>query len=221
MNASGHPGTSIVWLIEDNAVFRRTLARLLERTAGLNCPQAFGNAEQALRALRDGRAPDFVLMDINLPGMNGITAVRKFKEAAPNALILMLTVFEDNDRVFDAICSGANGYLLKTAPLESIVAAIAEAREGGAPMSPSIARKVLGMFGKFGGTHSHGATIQLTPREREVLQALAEGLSMSEISGKLNISYHTVDSHLRHIYSKLHVRSATAAVAKAVREGLA
>jgi DNA-binding NarL/FixJ family response regulator len=218
---SGGSTSSTVWLIEDNAVFRRTLGRLLDGTDGLSCPHAFGNAEQALSSLRSHAPPDLALMDINLPGMSGIAAVRKFKETAPETLVLMLTVFEDNDRVFEAICAGANGYMLKTAPLESIIAAITEARGGGAPMSPSIARKVLAMFGRFGGPHGHGEKVQLTPREQEVLHALAEGLSMSEISGKLDISYHTVDTHLRHIYSKLHVRSATAAVAKAVREGLA
>ncbi len=212
---------STVWLVEDNAVFRKTLGKLLDATAGLSCPHTFGNAEQALRSLHTSPAPNLVLMDINLPGMNGIAAARKFKEIAPDTLILMLTAFEDNDRVFEAICAGANGYLLKAAPLDSIVSAIAEARNGGAPMSPSIARKVLAMFGRFGGAQSHGEKVQLTPREQEVLHALAEGLSMSEISGKLNISYHTVDTHLRHIYGKLHVRSATGAVAKAVREGLA
>jgi DNA-binding NarL/FixJ family response regulator len=135
-------------------------------------------------------------------------------------LVLILTAFEDNHRVFEAICAGANGYLLKTAPIENIVAAIREVRAGGAPMSPTIARKVLEMFGRFGRATPSAASESLTDRERGVLQALADGLSMQEISGRLGISYHTVDSHLRHIYAKLHVRSATAAVAKAVREGL-
>jgi DNA-binding NarL/FixJ family response regulator len=221
LNASAAADSATVWLIEDNAAFRRALARLLGRTPGLACPHALENAEQALRLLRTDSPPDVVLMDINLPGMNGIAAVRLCKAAAPNALILMLTVFEDNDRVFEAICAGANGYLLKTAPLAAIVAAIHEARQGGAPMSPSIARKVLDMFGRFGGARARAESEHLTPREHEVVKALAEGLSMSEISAKLDISYHTVDTHLRHIYTKLHVRSATAAVAKAVREGLA
>lgn len=209
-----------VWLVEDNRTFRETLARLLNRSAGLTCPQAVGNAEKALRLLATQAAPDLMLLDINLPGLDGIEAVSRFKQAAPQTLVLMLTVFDDNERVFDAICAGANGYLLKTASLEQIVAALREARGGGAPMSPAIARKVLEMFGRQRAASPAPDREPLTAREQEVLKALADGRSMSEISAQLHISYHTVDTHLRHIYAKLHVRSATAAVARAVREGL-
>jgi DNA-binding NarL/FixJ family response regulator len=209
-----------VWLIEDNLDFRDKLARLLNRSPGIICPQAMGNAEQAIRLVTTQPAPDLILLDINLPGLDGIEAVRCFKKSAPDVLVLMLTVFDDNERVFEAICAGANGYLHKTASIEQIVSALREAHDGGAPMSPAIARKVLEMFGRFGSTGSAPAHGPLTAREHEVLKALAEGHSMSEISAQLEISYHTVDTHLRHIYAKLHVRSATAAVARAVREGL-
>ena len=209
-----------VWLVEDNRPFRETLAGLLNRTEGFSCPQAIGNAEKALRLLAAQPAPDMVLLDINLPGLDGIEAVRRFKAAAPDLLVLMLTVFDDNERVFDAICAGANGYLLKTASIAEIVQALREASTGGAPMSPAIARKVLEMFGRFGGGGTSRDGAALTSREQEVLKALAHGSSMSEISAQLHISYHTVDTHLRHIYAKLHVHSATGAVARAVREGL-
>ena len=218
--AATTPRPITVWLVEDNRPFRETLAGLLGRTAGFSCPQAVGNAEKALRLLATQPAPDVVLLDINLPGLDGIEAVRRFKAAAPNLLVLMLTAFDDNERVFDAICAGANGYLLKTASIAEIVQALREASTGGAPMSPAIARKVLEMFGRFGGGGTSREHTTLTTREQDVLKALAHGSSMSEISAQLNISYHTVDAHLRHIYAKLHVHSATAAVARAVRDGL-
>jgi DNA-binding NarL/FixJ family response regulator len=214
------PSLITVWLVEDNRPFRETLAGLLERTEGFSCPQAVGNAEKSLRLLATQPAPDIILLDINLPGLDGIEAVRRFKAAAPDLLVLMLTVFEDNERVFDAICAGANGYLLKTASITEILRALREVRTGGAPMSPAIARKVLEMFGRFGGGGTSRGRATLTTREQDVLKALAHGSSMNEISAQLDISYHTVDTHLRHIYAKLHVRSATAAVARAVRDGL-
>jgi DNA-binding NarL/FixJ family response regulator len=209
-----------VWLVEDNRAFRETLSRLLSRSPGIECQHAIGNAERALRLVDEESAPDLILLDINLPGLDGIEAVRRFKKIAPKTLVLMLTVFDDNERVFEAICAGANGYLHKTASIDQIVSALREAHAGGAPMSPAIARKVLEMFGRIRGTTAAPEHAPLTTREHEVVRALAEGHSMSEISAQLDISYHTVDSHLRHIYAKLHVRSATAAVARAVREGL-
>lgn len=214
------PRPIAVWLVEDNRPFRETLAGLLDRTEGFSCRQSVGNAENALRLLATQPAPDVVLLDINLPGLDGIEAVRRFKATKPDVIVLMLTVFDDNDRVFDAICAGANGYLLKTASIAQIVQALREASTGGAPMSPAIARKVLEMFGRFGGGKSARSSTTLTSREQDVIKALAQGSSMSEISAQLNISYHTVDTHLRHIYGKLHVHSATAAVARAVRDGL-
>ena len=214
------PNPITAWLVEDNRPFREILAGLLDRTECFSCPQAVGNAEKALRLLGTQPAPDVVLLDINLPGLDGIEAVRRFKAVSPDLLVLMLTVFDDNERVFDAICAGANGYLLKTASIAEIVQALREASAGGAPMSPAIARKVLEMFGRFGGGGVSRDRATLTSRELEVLKALAHGRSMSEISAQLNISYHTVDTHLRHIYAKLHVHSATAAVADAAREGL-
>ena len=209
--------TISVWLIEDNHTFRHTVARVLNHVPDLECRHQFANAEDALDALAGGGVPDVVLLDQALPGLDGIAAIRRIKAISPATRVVMLTAFEDHDKVFRAVCAGASGYLLKTASVEKIVEAIHEALAGGAPLSPTVARCVLDMFT---ATATPAADYGLTERERTVLKLMAQGLIKKEIADRLAVSYHTVDTHLRNIYTKLHVHSQTGAVAKAVKERL-
>ena len=206
-----------VWLIEDNHTFRNTVARVLNQVPEFECSQHFANSEEALEKLSAGILPDVVLVDVELPGLNGIEAVRRIKAISPVTRIIMLTVFDDHDKIFKAICAGASGYMLKTSPLEKIVESIREVFAGGAPMTPRVARSVLDMFSDFvTPQHDYG----LTARERNILELMTEGLIKKEIADRLSLSYHTVDTHLRNIYSKLHVNTRAAAVAKALKEHL-
>src|SRR5215510_7996626 len=138
-----------VWLIEDNHSFRNTIARVLNHVPGFCCAHDFSNSEDALETLADGALPDVALVDVELPGMNGIQAVRRMKSMSPATRIIMLTVFDDHDKIFKAICAGASGYLLKTAPVEKIVESIRDVHAGGAPMTPRVARSVLEMFSRL------------------------------------------------------------------------
>jgi DNA-binding NarL/FixJ family response regulator len=206
-----------VWLIEDNHAFRNTVARALGRVEGVDCAQQFANAEDALDALLGGGVPDVILVDVELPGQNGIEAVRNIKSISPATRVVMLTVFDDHEKVFKAICAGASGYLLKTSPVDRIVESINEALAGGAPMTPHVAAAVLKMFSQFGQPrHDYG----LTGREQKILELMTRGLIKKEIADQIGLSYHTVDTHLRNIYTKLHVHSRTGAVAKALKERL-
>ena len=206
-----------VWLIEDNHSFRNTIARLLNQVPGFSCSHNFSNSEDALEALANGSVPDVALVDVELPGMNGIQAVRCMKSMSPATRIIMLTVFDDHDKIFKAVCAGASGYLLKTAPVETIVDSIREVYGGGAPMTPRVARSVLEMFGKLmAPQHDYG----LTSREQNILELMTQGLIKKEIADRLSLSYHTVDTHLRNIYAKLHVHTRSGAVAKALKERL-
>ena len=206
-----------VWLIEDNHIFRNTVARALARVEGVECSQHFANAEDALDALLGGGVPDVVLLDVELPGQNGIEAVRKIKSISPATRVVMLTVFDDHEKVFKAICAGASGYLLKTSPVDRIVESIHEALSGGAPMTPHVASAVLKMFTQFAQPKQDYG---LTSREQRILELMTKGLIKKEIADQLSCSYHTVDTHLRNIYTKLHVHSRTGAVAKALKEHL-
>lgn len=206
-----------VWLIEDNHVFRRTVSRVLNDQPEMECPQAFANAEDALDALMGGAVPDVVLVDVQLPGMNGIEAVKTIKSISPATRVVMLTAFDDSDKIFRAICAGASGYLLKTSPIENIVESIHQALAGGAPLTPQVAQSVLKMFASFAQpVHDYG----LTEREQRILELMTQGFIKKEIADRLDVSYHTVDPHLRNIYTKLHVHSRTGAVAKALKEKL-
>ena len=207
-----------MWLIEDHADSRRVLARVLNRTSTLVCPCTFASCEEALAALRSTPAPDVVLLDIGLPGMNGIEGIPHLKALAPGTHIIILTVFDDQDKVFRAICAGASGYLLKNADEEAIASAVREVMEGGAPVNPRIARLVLNMFATRAAPSKK--EYGLTSREQEVLELIVHGLLKKEIADRLNLSYHTVDNHLRNIYSKLQVHTRSSAVAKAVSEHL-
>lgn len=157
-------------------------------------------------------------MDIQMPGMNGIDGVKAIKTRYPEARILMQTVFEDEDKVFDAICAGASGYILKTASADEMVGAIRSVHAGGSPMTPSIAAKVLARFRANAAPNSSEEEYNLTQRERDVLGLLVKGLSYKMIADRIGISFHTVDSHIRKIYDKLHVSGMAEAVSKAVRK---
>ena len=206
-----------VWLVEDNHTFRNTVARVLSEVEGVECSRHFANAEDALDALLGGAVPDVILLDVELPGKSGIEAVSQIKSISPSTRVVMLTVFEDHEKVFKAICAGASGYLLKTSPVERIVESVHEALDGGAPMTPRVAKSVLDMFARLSRPkHDYG----LTRQEQKILELMAQGLIKKEIADRLTLSYHTVDTHLRNIYTKLHVHTRTGAVAKAFQEKL-
>jgi DNA-binding NarL/FixJ family response regulator len=206
-----------VWLIEDNHTFRKTVTRVLNDVQGVDCSHQFANAEDALDALLGGAVPDVVLLDVELPGQSGIQAVSQIKAISPSTRVIMLTVFDDHEKVFKAICAGASGYLLKTSSIERIVESVYEALEGGAPMTPRVAKSVLDMFAKLSGPERDYG---LTHKEQKVLELMAQGLIKKEIADHLALSYHTVDTHIRNIYTKLHVNTRTGAVAKALQERL-
>jgi DNA-binding NarL/FixJ family response regulator len=206
-----------LWIVEDHAAFRRTLVRVWKSEPDLQCPRDFDSCEKALAALTRDDAPDLILLDVGLPGMSGLDGIRLFKERAPKSLIVILTVFEDDDKVFQAICAGAAGYLLKTSSVADITQAVRDALAGGSPMNPRIARRVLEMFSKLAPKQSDYG---LSEREREILQLMTTGLIKKEIADQLTLSIHTVDTYLRRIYEKLEVNTRTGAVAKALKEGL-
>ncbi len=206
-----------VWLVEDNETFRNTVARALKQVHFLDCSHHFASAEEALHVLEDGVVADVILLDVELPGINGIEAIQRIKSISPATRIIMLTVFDSHDKIFRAICAGASGYLLKASPAESIVSSIREVYSGGAAMTPKVARSVLDMFGRLAAPrHDYG----LTGREQKILELMTQGLIKKEIADQLSLSYHTVDTHLRNIYTKLHVHTRTGAVAKALKERL-
>jgi DNA-binding NarL/FixJ family response regulator len=200
-----------VGIVEDNRDFRNTLSRYVNEAPGFKCVAACESAEDALKEL-PRLAPEVVLMDIHLPNMSGMACTRRLKDLCPAIQILILTVYEDNDRVFGALKAGASGYLLKRADPADILRAIKEVREGGAPMSSQIARRVVQSFSdeKDGAAKLEG----LSEREEEILQHLSKGYSTKEIADRLSVSANTIRTHLQHIYDKLHVRSRTEAVIK-------
>jgi DNA-binding NarL/FixJ family response regulator len=206
-----------IWIIEDHTAFRRTLVRVLNAEDGLQCSRDFDSCEKALAALHREDAPDLILLDVGLPGMSGLEGIRLIKERSPNALVVILTVFEDDDKVFSAICNGAAGYLLKTSSVTEITQAVRDALAGGSPMTSRIARRVLDMFSKLAPKQSDYG---LSDREKEILQLMTTGLIKKEIADGLSLSVHTVDTYLRRIYEKLAVNTRTGAVAKALKEGL-
>ncbi|MBE7500106.1 MAG: response regulator transcription factor [Verrucomicrobiales bacterium] len=201
-------------LVEDNDQLRGTLSRLLARVEDFQFLTAYPNAEDALAGLPQER-PDVVLMDINLPGLNGVECVRRLKPLAPDTQIIMLTVYEDTDNIFNALAAGATGYLLKRTPRAELIDAIRDVRRGGSPMTAHIARKVVQSFQRAGT--SPQPTENLSEREQQVLDCLSQGLIYKEIAEKLGISYETVHTYIRRIYEKLQVRTRTEAVAKFLR----
>jgi DNA-binding NarL/FixJ family response regulator len=209
---------STVSIVEDNDQLRATLARLLNKAEGFRCVSHYPDAESALAAL-PGEKPEVVLVDINLPGMNGVEFVRRLKQAAPEILAVMLTAYEDTENIFNALAAGAAGYLLKRAPRGELLEAIREVRRGGSPMTTHIARKVVQSFQKPGPAPQPGGGggDTLSAREQEVLDLLSQGFLYKEIADKLGISYETVHTYIRRIYEKLQVRTRTEAVAKFLR----
>jgi DNA-binding NarL/FixJ family response regulator len=206
-----------VSIVEDNDQLRATLVRLLNRAEGFQCVGQYPDAESALAALATTR-PEVVLVDINLPGMNGVEFVRRLKQAAPEVLAVMLTAYEDTENIFNALAAGAAGYLLKRAPRSELLEAIREVRRGGSPMTTHIARKVVQSFQKAGPAPPvEGGGDTLSAREQEVLDLLSQGFLYKEIADKLSISYETVHTYIRRIYEKLQVRTRTEAVAKFLR----
>jgi DNA-binding NarL/FixJ family response regulator len=201
-------------IVEDNDQLRGTLARVLNRTEDLQCVSQFGNAEDALKALPQEK-PSVVLMDINLPGMNGVECVRQLKQLCPTTQVIMLTVYEDTENIFNALAAGATGYMLKRTPRAELIMAIRDVLKGGSPMTTHIARKVVQSFQR--PVAASQPTEDLSPREKEVLDCLAQGFLYKEIAEKLGISYETVHTYIRRIYEKLQVRTRTEAVAKFLR----
>ncbi|HTA31746.1 MAG TPA: response regulator transcription factor [Candidatus Cybelea sp.] len=200
--------------MEDNDQLRGTLARLLNRAEGFACLSQYASAEAALEGLPKDR-PQVVLMDINLPGLNGVECVRRLKQAMPELSAVMLTAYEDTENIFNALAAGANGYLLKRAPRAELLEAIREVNRGGSPMTTHIARKVVQSFQRAEPSPQPGAT--LSTREQEVLDHLSHGFLYKEIAEKMGISYETVHTYIRRIYEKLQVRTRTEAVAKFLR----
>jgi len=205
-----------VSIVEDNDKLRATLARVLNRAEGFKCVSDYANAEDALKALPQVR-PEVVLMDINLPGLNGVECVRQLKAAAPQIQVMMLTVYEDTENIFDALAAGANGYLLKRTPTPELLEAIKEVQQGGSPMTMHIARKVVQSFQGARAAAANPNPENLSEREQQVLDLLSQGLMYKEIAEKLAISYETVHTYIRRIYEKLQVRTRTEAVAKFLR----
>jgi DNA-binding NarL/FixJ family response regulator len=206
-----------VILIEDLRDVREGLAVLINGSPGLRCTAAFRSMEEALRALTR-ELPDVVLTDIGLPGMSGIEGIRILKERYPDLSILALTVYDDDERIFDALCAGATGYLLKNTPPARLLESLKEVASGGAPMSPEVARRVINLFREF--RPPDRSPSRLTQQETELLKLIVDGHSYKTAAGKLAISISTVSFHLQNIYSKLQVHSKSEAVAKALRNKL-
>ncbi len=200
-----------VAIVEDNDQLRGTLAHVIGRANGFECVSHYGSAEAALEGL-PRQSPEVVLMDINLPGMNGVECVRRLKRLLPETHVVMLTVYEDTENIFNALAAGAVGYLLKRTKSAELLEAIREVHRGGSPMTTHIARKVTQSF-QSTGPASH-STENLSQREQEVLDCLSRGFLYKEIADKLNIGYETVHTYIRRIYEKLQVRTRTEAVAK-------
>lgn len=206
-----------VVIIEDLRDVRESLATLVGGTRGFTVAASYRTMEDALKGI-DGVRPAVILTDIGLPGMDGIEGTRQLHLLLPDVPILALTVYDDDEKVFTAICAGASGYLLKNTPPDRLMESIAEVSKGGAPMSPEIARRVVRLFREFRPPPT--ASYHLTPQETAVLKLLVEGHHYKTAANELGISTNTVSFHLKHIYEKLQVHSKTEAVAKALRERL-
>ncbi len=205
-----------ILIYEDNNLLRESIGRMIEQKKEFHLKGSFGNVmhvEEQVKALR----PEVILMDIDMPGLSGIDAVTKIRSAGLNTLVMMLTVFDDNQHVFDAICAGASGYLLKKHLSSRLYDSIDELRNGGAPMSPSIAQMVISSMHR---KPTKANPYELTARESEVLVSLAKGNSYKLVAGEMAISIDTVRSHIKNVYEKLQVHSQSEAVAKAIHEKL-
>lgn len=210
-----------VWVVEDHDIFRRSLVRLCTPARGMAPARAFANAESMLTALNATIAtdkPEVMLLDVGLPGRSGLDIIREVHEVVPDCRVIILTVFEDEAKISQAISEGACGYLLKTARADDVASAILEAYEGGSPMSPKVASSVVKLLANL--TRPATSPVALSPRERELLALLVEGLTAKEIADRLKVSIHTTGTHTRNLFTKLEVHSRAAAVARALRERL-
>lgn len=207
-----------VVIFEDNRPLRLSLQQLVDNADEMFCAGAFPDANKLERDLH-ATCPDVVLMDINMPGVSGIEAVKIIKQKFPTIRIIMQTVFEDSDKIFAAICAGASGYMLKKTQPQKMIAAIKETFNGGAPMTGTVAAKVLDMF-RMQSQHEKTEFIDLSEREKQILLLLVASYSYKSIAAECFISIDTVSTHVRHIYEKLHVHSKSEAVAKAIRQRL-
>jgi len=205
------------WVVEDNNELRATLAEVIDSDAEMMCSMNFAKCEDALAALQHESPPQIMLMDIGLPGMSGIEGVRRIHSISPATQFIMLTIYEDDDNVFQSLCAGATGYLVKGGSTDKVIDAIKEVCCGGAPMSAQIAKKVLTMFTHLVAPHADYA---LTGREKEILGLLVSGKSQKQSAEKLFLSPFTIATHMKNIYAKLHVHCRSEAVAKALKEHL-
>lgn len=206
-----------VAIIEDRREIREGLSVMINFTDGFSCVGSYRSVEDALHRIAHN-LPDVILSDIGLPGMNGIEGVKILKEKYPQILILMLSVYDDNERIFDALCAGACGYLLKKTPPAQLMESLRDAMNGGAPMSPEIARKVVALFRDF--RPPERVEYDLTPHELRLLKLLVEGHSYKTAALELSVSVNTISFHLKSIYEKLQVHSKSEAVAKALKNHL-
>lgn len=223
MALTAHQTPTVVWLVEDDPGYRTSISFLLGHTSGLSCPEAFGDCETALDLLdayadraKPFALPNVLLLDINLPGLNGLDAIEAFKQRLPKTQVVMLTIRDDPDTIYTAFAAGASGYLFKNANVDEIIEAVRQAARGGMLMPAPVASKVLSLFQQTPAPDDFG----LSEREREVLAEMAEGYTQKEIAARLFVSPNTVNTHIQHIYAKLHVHCAPEAVAKAIRAGL-
>ena len=206
-----------VLIIEDDETYRESITDLINESGQLFCDHTCESCEEAIRVIQKGYLPQVILLDIQLPGISGIEGIKKIKELSPVTHIIMLTVFDDDDKVFNAICQGATGYLLKSSTSEQIQQAIMQVVCGGAAMSPSIAAKILKMFSEYSQIKKDYG---LTEREKEILKSLVEGKNKKQVASELFISLYTVDTHLKNIYTKLHVHSQIELISKTLKEHL-
>lgn len=204
-------------VVEDMRDIRDGLTTLINFTEGFRCTGSYPSMEEALARL-PGNIPDVLLSDIGLPGMSGIEGIRILKERYPQMQILMLTVYDDDDRIFDALCAGASGYLLKRTPPAKLLENIREAMSGGSPVSPEVATRVIRFFREFHNPEREDYA--LTPHETRLLKLLTEGYNYQTAAEKLGVSYNTIKFHVRHIFDKLQVHSKSEAVVKAMRDRL-
>jgi DNA-binding NarL/FixJ family response regulator len=206
-----------ICIIEDHAEFRQRLLAAIESSEHLTCESAFSNAEDAIDYLKSHQAPDILVVDLGLPGISGIEAIPQFCKLCPETKILVLTVFENKTRVFQALGAGASGYLIKSSRMHSIIQSIEEAYHDIAPLSAEIAQMVFATFNAYKPTTPEA---NISNREMEVLQLLADGQKRNTIAISLGVSRHTIDAHIRSIYRKLQVHNVSGAIKKSIEQGL-
>jgi DNA-binding NarL/FixJ family response regulator len=208
---------TIVWVVEDNTLFQKSIVGLINDQPDMKCDWVYSSCEEAIKALEVDPIPDVILQDIGFEKMSGITCVGIIKKKSPSTQIIMFTVFDDSDNIFDALCAGATGYLVKSSTEAMIIQAIHDVLAGGSPMNPTIARKAIEMFTRM---HNVPKEYGLSSREREILEQIIHGFGNKAIAERFHVSPHTIDAHLRNIYEKLHVHSRTEAATKALKERL-